>query len=66
MRVKTAGLVFLLAAAPGAAAAAERPVLRYVPRHDELRYTFGGVAPTHHVAPGTRIVSWSEDCYDGA
>jgi acetamidase/formamidase len=55
---------FLLAAAP--AFAAEPPVLRYVPKHEELKYTFGGVAPTHRVKPGTRIVSWTEDCFDGA
>jgi acetamidase/formamidase len=48
------------------AAPAERPVLRYTPKHDELKYTFGGVAPTHRIAPGTRIVSWTEDCFDGA
>lgn len=41
-------------------------VLRYVPKHEELKYTFGGAAPTHHVQPGTRIISWTEDCYDGA
>ncbi len=46
--------------------AAEGPVLRYTPKHEELKYTFGGVAPTHHIAPGTRIVTWTEDCYDGA
>jgi len=46
--------------------AADQPVLSYVPKHDELKYTFGGVAPTHHIKPGTRIVSWTEDCYDGA
>jgi len=56
------GVALLLASSPPDA---ERPVLRYVPKHDELKYTFGGVAPTHHVAPGTRIISWSEDCYDG-
>src|SRR6185436_3440740 len=44
----------------------EPPVLRYVPKHDELKYTFGGVAPTHRIKPGTRIVSWTEDCFDGA
>jgi acetamidase/formamidase len=43
-----------------------RPVLRYVPKHEDLKYTFGGVPPAAHVAPGTRIVSWTEDCYDGA
>ena len=47
-------------------AAAEPPVLHYVPKHQELKYTFGGAAPARHIAPGTRIVSWSEDCYDGA
>ncbi len=46
--------------------AAERPVLRYVPRHGDLKYTFGGVAPAARIRPGTRIVSWTEDCYDGA
>src|SRR5690349_15389646 len=50
----------------GLAAGADPPVLHYVPKHEELKYTFGGVAPTHHVAPGTRIVTWTEDCYDGA
>jgi len=48
------------------AAPEEPPVLRYVPKHEELKYTFGGVAPTHRIKPGTRIVSWSEDCFDGA
>lgn len=41
-------------------------VLHYIPKHEELKYTFGGAAPTHHIAPGTRIVTWTEDCYDGA
>src|SRR5262245_50140514 len=57
-------LTILFAAA--APAVAEGPVLRYVPKHEELKYTFGGVAPTHRIRPGTRIVSWTEDCYDGA
>ncbi|HEY7112952.1 MAG TPA: acetamidase/formamidase family protein [Thermoanaerobaculia bacterium] len=55
-----------LAAAALARAADERPVLRYIPKHEELKYTFGGAAPTHRIKPGTRIVSWSEDCFDGA
>jgi acetamidase/formamidase len=46
--------------------AVEQPVLHYVPKHEELKYTFGGAAPTHHIQPGTRIVTWTEDCYDGA
>ena len=49
-----------------AAMSAQQPILRYTPKHDELKYTFGGVAPTHRIKPGTRIVSWTEDCYDGA
>ena len=47
-------------------ALADQPVLRYIPKHEELKYTFGGVAPTHHIAPGTRIITWTEDCYDGS
>jgi len=46
--------------------AAEQPVLNYIPKHEELTYTFGGVPAKLHIKPGTRIVSWSEDCYDGA
>jgi acetamidase/formamidase len=65
--VATIGTFGLVAASVLAAApVAGPPVLHYVPKHDELKYTFGGVAPTHHIAPGTRIVSWTEDCYDGA
>src|SRR5215813_14810480 len=64
MRWTAAVLGFLCTSA--AAAVPEPPTLRYVPKHEELKYTFGGVPPTHHIAPGTRIVSWTEDCYDGA
>jgi acetamidase/formamidase len=56
--------MFLLAAA--VAAGAERPVLVYRPTHAELKYTFGGAAAARRIQPGTRIVSWTEDCYDGA
>jgi acetamidase/formamidase len=66
MHSKTAALAFSVCVAAAAAMAAERPTLRYVPKHDELKYTFGGVPATHHIAPGTRIISWTEDCYDGA
>src|SRR4051812_9112242 len=45
---------------------ANAPTLTYIPKHDELCYTFGGVAPRHRIKPGTRIVSWTEDCFDGA
>ena len=56
----------LLLAFVASALADEPPVLRYVPKHEELKYTFGGVTPMHRIKPGTRIVSWTEDCYDGA
>jgi acetamidase/formamidase len=41
------------------------PTLRWVPEHGDLVYTFGGAAPKHRIASGTRIVSWTEDCFDG-
>ncbi len=28
-------------------------------------YTFGGAAPKHRMTSGTRIISWTEDCFDG-
>src|SRR6266545_7441890 len=65
-RVKIAAAFALGLAAAAAAAAADRPVLRYIPKQGDLKYTFGGVPPAAHIAPGTRIVSWTEDCYDGA
>jgi len=64
--VKPVVVYFLAAVAAAAAAAAERPVLVYRPTHEELKYTFGGATPARRIKPGTRIVSWTEDCYDGA
>src|SRR5207247_11090115 len=49
-----------------APASCDRSVLGSVPRHEELKYTVGGVASTRRLKPGTRIVSWTEDCFDGA
>ena len=49
---RTTLLAFVLAAA---AAADEPPVLRYVPKHEELKYTFGGVAPVRKIQPGTML-----------
>src|SRR5437762_11634793 len=60
--LRTGSLLLFLAASCGA----EQPVLTYRPAHEELKYTFGGVAPARRIKPGTRIVSWTEDCYDGA
>ena len=48
-----------------AAAAPAAPILTAVPKHDELVYTFGGAPARWRVKPGTRIVAWTEDCFDG-
>jgi acetamidase/formamidase len=61
-------------AAPAGAAArplleaipADAPTLSWTPRHDDLVYTFGGAAPKQRIRSGTRIVTWTEDCFDGA
>ena len=53
-------------AATGAAFRHDGPVLRWTPRPEDLVYTFGGAAPRQRIAPGTRIISWSEDCFAGA
>ena len=44
----------------------DAPVLNWIPKHEELVYTFGGAAPKQRIKPGTRIVTWTEDCFDGA
>jgi acetamidase/formamidase len=51
----------LLASVPSTAA-----VLQWTPKHEELVYTFGGATARQRIKPGTRIVSWTEDCFDGA
>jgi len=60
---QTAALLVACLAVP---ALAEPPSVTFRPKHDELTYTFGGNKPVRHVAPGTRITAWTEDCYDGA
>ena len=52
--------------AGAAVAPTNGPILKWVPKHDELAYTFGGVAPRHRIQSGTRIITWTEDCFDGA
>jgi acetamidase/formamidase len=42
------------------------PTLAWTPKHEELVYTFGGAAPKQRIKSGTRIVTWTEDCFDGA
>ena len=51
----------LLATVPSTA-----PTLTWTPAHTDLVYTFGGAAPKHRIVSGTRIVTWTEDCFDGA
>ena len=58
--------IVLCAALAASSALAQPPTLTFRPKHEELTYTFGGNKPVRHVAPGTRIVAWTEDCYDGA
>ncbi len=50
----------LLASIPSTAT-----VLQWTPKHEELVYSFGGATPRQHIKPGTRIVTWTEDCFDG-
>ncbi len=50
---------------PLAAVPAGAPELRWIPKHEELAYTFGGATPRQRIKPGTRIVTWTEDCFDG-
>lgn len=38
----------------------------YIPKPEELVYTFGGHPAKMHLKPGTTLVTWTEDCYDGA
>lgn len=58
-------LLFQAAAASPVTAVPAPPVLTAIPKHDELVYTFGGAAPRWRIKPGTRIVAWTEDCFDG-
>jgi acetamidase/formamidase len=50
---------------PLAPVPASATTLTYIPKHEELTYTFGGVPPVRRIASGTRIISWTEDCFDG-
>lgn len=61
---------------PQCASSAPRPLLasipsnatllQWTPKHTDLVYTFGGVPPRQRIKSGTRIVTWTEDCFDGA
>lgn len=45
---------------------ADAPTLNWIPKHEELVYTFGGATPRQRIKSGTRIITWTEDCFDGA
>ncbi len=62
----TLSSLVLLLAVPGVLAADNSNTVTYIPEHDQLVYTFGGHPPKMHLAPGTTLVTWTEDCYDGA
>ncbi|MGD9529988.1 acetamidase/formamidase family protein [Pseudonocardia sp.] len=40
-------------------------VVEYRPQPDQYVWTFGGVAPSHHVSPGTVLRLWTEDAFSG-
>lgn len=71
-RVAQAGVAFQLAAARTAprpmlaSVPAGAPILRWIPSYADLVYTFGGAAAKKRIVPGTRIITWTEDCFDGA
>ena len=39
--------------------------MEFRPEPDQYAWTFGGVAPTHRIAPGTVLKLWSEDAFSG-
>lgn len=40
-------------------------VVEYRPERDQYVWTFGGVAPSHRIAPGTLLRLWTEDAFSG-
>ncbi|MEK6756882.1 MAG: acetamidase/formamidase family protein [Bacteroidota bacterium] len=56
----------LVACALAVASLSLAQTVRYIPRHDELKYTFGGHSPVMTLKPGTILETWTEDCYDGS
>ncbi len=41
------------------------PIVEFVPRSDQLCWTFGGIAPVMMVDPGTTMKVWTEDAFSG-
>ena len=40
-------------------------VVEFRPEPEQYAWTFGGVAPTHRITPGTVLKLWSEDAFSG-
>lgn len=40
--------------------------VKYIPKPEELKFTFGGHPPVMKLKPGTILETWTEDCYYGA
>ncbi|GAA4684047.1 acetamidase/formamidase family protein [Pseudonocardia yuanmonensis] len=40
-------------------------VVEYRPTRDQYVWTFGGVAPSHRITPGTLLRLWTEDAFSG-
>jgi acetamidase/formamidase len=40
-------------------------VVEFRPTPDQYAWTFGGVAPTHRIKPGTLLHLWTEDAFSG-
>ena len=40
-------------------------VVEFRPTPDQYAWTFGGVAPTHRIQPGTALKLWTEDAFSG-
>jgi acetamidase/formamidase len=40
-------------------------VVEFRPSPDQYAWTFGGVAPTHRIKPGTALKLWTEDAFSG-
>jgi acetamidase/formamidase len=72
---RPSGSVSSASTAPSGAGVTPRPLLasipadavhvQWTPKHEELVYTFGGATPRLRIKPNTRIVTWTEDCFDG-
>ena len=44
---------------------ADAPTLNWIPKHEELRLHLRRRGAEQRIQPGTRIITWTEDCFDG-